>query len=165
MEAEAGSSPLAPEWLLALVQVGVVAGSSRLGKPQGETWVPESLEVHMENNLDLEHEVSSHDLSLDGGRARSKEEWAPEQMVDTGDTQKAPFAADRREPRSVEDTSDRHEEDNLVEGKGHIAGYGSGGVGVGLGRSPAILRESPRFLPAPRVEIGALLGEDALARW
>ena len=54
-------------------------------------------------------------------------------------------------------------EDTLAEHRGHIDGHDSGGVGVGLGRSPAIRRGSPRFPPALKVETGARV-EDVLAR-
>ena len=47
-------------------------------------------------------------------------------------------------------------EGNLAEHNEQIAGYDNGGVGEGLGRSPAILRGSPHFPLALKVEIDAL---------
>jgi hypothetical protein len=47
-----------------------------------------------------------------------------------------------------------HEEEGSPEHNGRTADHDIGGGG--RGRSPAILRESPRFPPAPRAVHGAL---------
>lgn len=87
----------------------------------------------------------------------------------------APFVADLQPQHSDWDIAGKHEgegvqqededeedEEGSLEHNEHMAAHGIDEVG--LGRSPANLRGSPRFLPAPMVVHGALWVEGVPVR-
>ena len=123
-----------------------------------------SPEKHTESILGLGHEASSHAQGLDDVPEQSKRGLIPVWAAHKANNRTGPFAVGWPALYFVGDRSGKGEEDNLAAGIEHTAGYGSGGVEEGLGRSPAILRGSPHFPPALKVEVEALWGPDVLAR-
>jgi len=117
---------------------------------------------HMESTLGREGEPSSHGPCLHDGHVGSMMESALEQLVGMARNHKAQFVADRQRQHFGWDIAGRHWEEGSPEHNGRRADHDIGGGG--LGRSPAILRESPRFPPALRVVHGALWGEDVHVR-
>lgn len=116
----------------------------------------------MESILGFERGPSFRGLGLHDGHERSKKEWVQKQLVGRAKSRRAPFAVDLPLPRFGPGTFDRREEKDSPEHNGHRADYGTDGVG--LGRSPAIHRGSPRFPLALTAVIDALWEEGALAR-
>lgn len=83
-----------------------------------------------------------------------------EQLLGRVSTHKEPLVADRLLPYFEGDSSGRHVQKGS---RGHNEGrVDCDIVGGGLGRSPAILRESPHFPLVLKVGVGALEEEDAL---
>lgn len=141
----------------------MVVEASRPGRlREEEIWALGNLAEDTENTRG-QGEASSHDpYQRHDGHVGNTKAPVLEQVADTAKNHRARFVVDQKPPHFEWDMAGKHVEKSNPDHNGQVADHDIDGVG--LGRSPAIHRGSPRFPLALMAVHGALWVVDALVR-